>query len=262
MLNAKSALSRLQAAHEVAKWGDAKSVESLTRALKKEKFWGAASEMASALGSVRTPAAYAALRGFLAHPNPKVRRAVVQGLAEFKDPDLAKDLAPMARRDPSINVSAEAMRTLGGLRDVRLLPLFKSKLKERSYWDVVKAGAIQGLANLRDPKAIPVLRKMTFPPTTNPARLYAIRALSGYASLSKDIVPWLCEYLEDEDERVTFTAAQALGRIEDERAVAPLEKIRDKTQSVRLKTYADEAIARIRAGSDSDGGKPSKNRPT
>ena len=62
--------------------------------------------------------------------------------------------------------------------------------------------------------------------------------------------PCLCGHLEDPDERVGYTAAQTLGRTEDERALPALERMRDRHPSVRLKTYAQEAIARIRAGSE------------
>ncbi|MBI3548040.1 MAG: HEAT repeat domain-containing protein [Elusimicrobia bacterium] len=260
LLNAKSGLSRLLAAHEVARWGGARAVASLARALGREEFWGAAAEIASSIASIRTAAAHEALTSALKHRNPKIRRAVVQAMADFRDLASSQGIVAAAKRDPSIHVVAEALRTLGSTRDSRFLPLLRSKLAEKSYWDVVQAGAIQGLANLRDPNVLPLLLKMSRPPTSCPARLYAIRALASFASQESRVVPWLCENLDDRDERVGFTACQVLGRIEDERAVPALRKAREKTRSVRLQTYADEAVVRILAGAEGGAAAKAKTR--
>ncbi|MBI4386062.1 MAG: HEAT repeat domain-containing protein [Elusimicrobia bacterium] len=247
------AVSRIEAAHEVAKWGGAASVAVLSGALRAEKFWGAGAEIAKALASIKTPAAYQSLTGFLRHPHPKVRRAVVEAVAEFRNPESARLLAPFARRDSSIFVESAAARGLAMLRDPKHAALFKSKLSQKSYSDVLMAGGLYGLAGLRDPRYLPLFRRLSRPPTSYPARAHAVRVLALFAQASEEVVGWLCENVLDPDERVAGAAIAALGQTEDPRALPALEKFLAKTHDIRLKTAAAEALALVKAGSETMG---------
>ncbi|MBI5201200.1 MAG: M1 family metallopeptidase, partial [Elusimicrobia bacterium] len=256
LANAKSALSRIQAAHEVSRWGHPSAVRALRRAFDREKFWGAKAEFASALGRVRTEEAWREVKSIQGAKDPKVRRAVVGALAEFPSAPVA-GLAARALKDRSIHVVAEAARVLGGLKDSRSLSLVRRALREDSYMDTIQSGAILGLTAAKDPALAAELRRCTKPPFTYPARAYAVRGLSGLASADRRVIGWLGELLSDPDERVVLGVVSALGRTEDERALPHLEGVRDKTRNSRLKTYAEEAIARVRQGGD---GPPKKRK--
>lgn len=248
LLHAPRALSRIHAARAAARWGGDGVVETIRRAMRREPFWGAAAEMAAALACIRTPAAFKALKTFVHVRHPKVRRAVVQGLGEFKTGVSARLLLDLLGKDPSLHVQAEAARALGGLRDRRFYPHLIAKTRERCYRDIVPGGALQGLANAMDPALLPVLRRHSRGPGSCPGRLYAIRALAQFSGISSRVIPWLGGYVADEDERVSMTAIAALGQTGDERALPVLERIRDRTSSCRHRTCAEESIARIRAG--------------
>ncbi|MCX5788003.1 MAG: M1 family aminopeptidase [Elusimicrobia bacterium] len=249
LLSAKTALSRIEAAHEVSRWGHAGAVAALRRAFDREKFWAARAEYASALGRVRSASALAEVARITRHPHPKVRRAAIAALAEYPAAQVAP-LAIRALKDRSIHVVSEAARLLGTMKDAKLLAHVRGRLQERSYMDVIRSGAILGLAAAKDPAQAPLLWKLARPPYTYPARAHAVRGLSGLASGEPKVIGWLATLLDDPDERVVLSVVSALGRTEDERALPALEKLRDKTELSRLKTYCDEAIARIRQGAE------------
>jgi len=243
----KSAWSRHTAASYVASWGDDESVALIERAIRKEPFWGAAAEMARALGGIRSDAAFAALRRLLASKHPKVRRAVVESLAQQRRPETADLVAPLARRDPSILVEAEANRALGALRSVRHSGLLRANLGKKSYRDVIASAALSGLSALRGRGTIELLRKQSRPPFSYGRRAAALRSLSDYAAVDDGVVPLLCESADDQDERINLLVISLLGGLEDERALPVLDRAKKDANS-RVRVYAEEAAARIRYG--------------
>lgn len=255
---AKSALSRALAAREVAEGNPRLAVRALSEALRREPFWGAASEMVAALGSIRTGEAFLALRGFLSRArHPKVRRAAVETLSHFHFPEAEALASKYLRSDPSIHVQAEAARTLGKLHSKKAVRLLRPNLRKHSYWDVIRGGAIQGLASTRDLAALPVLEKLTGPATSYPARAYAVRALGEFTQASDRVVPRFLSLLKDPDDRIVLAALSQLGEAQDERALKPLEELKARAANERIVTYADEALGRIRAGIEPSG-KPAR----
>ncbi len=246
--SSRSGLSRLEAASHVARWGDTKAVALLERQARVERFWAAGAEFIRALGVIGTDASFASVKRLLSVKHPKLRRAAVEALARFSRPEAAALAAAYARRDPSIHVEAAAHRTLGQKRDPRYKGLLLSGLKKRSYRQVISAGALEGLAATKDPGLLDTFRKASLPPNRFGTRLQAMRALADYAPLSEKVVPWLCESAHDPDERVNLMAVAILGHLEDERALATLKDMAKNAANTRLRTYAEEAIAHIRAG--------------
>ncbi|MDE2490086.1 MAG: HEAT repeat domain-containing protein, partial [Elusimicrobia bacterium] len=76
----------------------------------------------------------------------------------------------------------------------------------------------------------------------------ALRALAEYAAHDPSLIPWLCARVEDRDERVTLAAVVSLGGAEDERALPTLERLASSAGHQRVRLYAEEAAARVRAG--------------
>ncbi|MBI3552787.1 MAG: HEAT repeat domain-containing protein [Elusimicrobia bacterium] len=247
LLRAKRARSRLAAADQVAYWGSDESAELLAKAVRTERFWGAACEMAAALGSIRSELAFKRLTELVAIRQPKVRRAVLEALARHARPQSAALIAKLARRDPSARVEAEACRQLGWLDGKRRQGLLRKALSKASWRDMVAAGALGGLAARRDKGALELLKRMSRAPHAFGVRAEAMRHLADYAAFSPAVVPWLCELTAEADERLNLQAVGALGRLEDRRALPTLEKLKSSPNS-RIRVYAEEAIAKIRAG--------------
>ena len=89
--------------------------------------------------------------------HPKVRRAVVEALGHFRTTEAMEALKPYALRDASYLVEAEAARALGRTRQPAALDVLVDLLDRSSWSDVLRVGAIDGLAALRDDRALPHL---------------------------------------------------------------------------------------------------------
>jgi len=247
----KTSASRAQAAAAVAAWGGEKALAELEAAARRERFWGAAAEIVEALGSVSGPRTARALRRLLASgpADPKVRRAIVDQLGRRGAPADAALLAPLARSGRSLLVRAEATRALGRLDYPRYRGIIEANLKAKTYRDGVAAAAVGAIAASRDPGAAKKLLAILKPAHRFGARVAAIRALAEYAPATPDAVPALVGLLKEPDERVSLIACAALGRTNDERALPALEKAAKSAGNPRIRVYATESVARIKAGS-------------
>ncbi|MDD5305263.1 MAG: M1 family metallopeptidase, partial [Elusimicrobia bacterium] len=245
----KNATSRAQAASAVAAWGGEHAVAALEASAKREKFWGAAAEIVAALGAVHGHGAVAALRRLLKSiKHPKVLRVVVEQLGRRGTSADARVLAPLARSAKSLLVRAEATRALGQLDYKGHRAVIEANLKVVTYRDGVAAAAVAALAASRDPGVAKKLLAIVRPPRRFGVRIAAIRALAEYSSVTPDAVPALLGLLSEPDERISLVACAALGRTNDERALPQLEKAAKSAGNPRIRVYATESIARIKAG--------------
>ncbi|MBI4062140.1 MAG: M1 family metallopeptidase [Elusimicrobia bacterium] len=245
----KTAVSRALAASMVAAWGGEQAVAELEAAAKREKFWGASAEIILALGRVSGHAPASALRRLLGRvEHPKARRAIIEQLGLRGAPADARRLAPSARSATSLLVRAEATRALGRLDYGRHRRLIEANLKASTYRDGVAAAAVSALAASRAPEAAKKLLALAKRPNRFGARVAAIRALAEYATTTPDAVPVLLDLMSESDERIGLAACAALGRANDERALPRLEKAAKSAGNPRIRVYATESIARIKAG--------------
>ncbi|MDX6767976.1 MAG: M1 family metallopeptidase [Elusimicrobiota bacterium] len=249
LAKAPKAVHRALAAASVARWGGETAVAALAAAIKRERHWNAAAEMVDALASVAGESSLAALRSLLKTlKHPKALRAAVEALGRRGDASDARSLAPLARSARSLLVRAEATRALGQLDGRRHRAVIDSNLTAKTYRDGVAAAAVSAVAASRDPKAVARLARLARPPYRFGARLAAVRALSSYASASRDAVPALLALLPEPDERVSLVVIAALGAAGDEHAIPVLEKTKKETGNPRVRVYVDEALARLKAG--------------
>ncbi|MFI5301965.1 MAG: M1 family aminopeptidase, partial [Polyangiales bacterium] len=153
---------RWVAAMALGKKDDPKTVAALAKALADEKeFWAVRVEAAQALGELRGEAAFEALREALKTASAKVRRAAAQAIAHFKTAAAAEALKPLALADKSYLVQAEASRSLGMTRQTVAFETLVELLDRKSWADVVRSAAAEGLGALRDERAVPHLTSRT-----------------------------------------------------------------------------------------------------
>lgn len=247
LLGSRSAIGRIEAAFELARLNAAGTVRLLEGAARRERFWGAACEIARALGRIPGDETRRALEGLLAADHPKLRRQAASSLAHFARKAPVK-LARLARRDPSIHVAAEAFRTLGVLDPRYARPILMKGLRQKSWRDTVSAGAVAGLAWAKNPADVGILKKAAMKPNGYGTRSQAMRALAGFSSFDRGIAPFLRGFLEDGDERIVLTAISALGDIEDKGSAGALERLSRRAARSRVRLEAREALFRIRAG--------------
>ena len=231
-----TARARWLAAQALAKTDDPVTIRALAAALNDEdQFWGTRVEAAAALGRIRARECFDALAKATSIAHPKVRRAVIDALGAFKTTAAMEAIRPHALKDASYLVEAEAARALGRTRQPAAFETLLDVMDRASWFDVIRAGAIDGLAALRDDRAIPhLLSRMRYghPPR---ARRAAILALPKLAT-DRRAREALEALLEDADPIVRIDVARALGDLGDPKSRGALRE--------RLETDLDARVRR------------------
>jgi len=260
-------ISRIYAAEALAKKGGLEAVKALSAALQQDSCWAVRAEVAKQLASVKLDQAFAELVAGIKDENALVRRAVVDALSKIKSAETYDALKPLVEKgDPSYYVESIAARALGELisaslkdKEDEVLQLLTHILRERAGWnEVVRAGAIAGLSQLKDsPAALNTIVEYTTPGIPQALRLPAIRALGAISTgQTPNNVEWILEQLE-EISRETFFLTQvavvsALGQMETPKAIPVLRSLADQTPDGRVRRIAEEAIQTVqqKVGSD------------
>lgn len=215
LAEAPSARGRALAADTLSKRDDPTTVRALSATLGNgREFWGVRAAAAQALGNIRTTDAFEALSLATGARHPKVRRAVAAALGAFKNDASLKALARLAKNDRSVLVAAAACRALGETRRPQAFDLLTGLLGRPSWADVLDAGAISGLAQLRDERALAPLKEHTRYGAPNRARRAAIAALP-MLSTNRKTRELLEDLLDDGDPYLRTMVAEALGEIGD-----------------------------------------------
>lgn len=252
-----SIFGRAWAASELGKKGGAEAVAALEAAVTGDRWWGVQAAAARALGDIRTTAARDALLRCLKVRQPRVRRAVVAALGEFRgDEAVFEALVPLARRDSSWFVEAEACRSVGKLRLPRSLELLAAQFDRPSFRQVVRVGCIDGLVELRDERAFALFERAARygePFQARPAAVGAMARLGQFFPERKKATgETIASYLDDRDFRVRLAAANALKTLGDASQVPALERMAARELDGRGVRMARENVLALRKGTVMD----------
>jgi aminopeptidase N len=239
---APSARGRMMATAGLGRLDDPPSTRALATCLADEKeFWGVRAEAADALANMRSEAAYEELSAHAATPHPKVRRAVMHALGSFRTAKAAELLKKSALRDPSYLVEAEAARALGATRQPGGFDTLVDILDRGSWADVVRGGALDGLANLRDERAVPHVVARTRYGVSIRGRRAAILALPKL-SADKKARETLEELLDSPDPYVRVDVVRALGELGDAKSRGPLHRQLERELDGRVRRRIREVL--------------------
>ncbi len=234
--HAASARGRWMAAQALARHDDPTTLKALARTLADEReFWGTRSECATTLGKLRVRESFDILSEALRTPHAKVRRAIVHAIGCFHTPAAMSLLKPLALHDASYLVEGEAARALGRTRQVDAFETLVELLDRSSWFDVVRAGAIDGLASLRDERAVPHLRARVRYGQPMRMRRASVLALPKISS-DRETRETIEDVLEDRDPILRVDAVRALGDLGDGKARPAL--------SACLETELDSRVRR------------------
>lgn len=244
-----SPIARIRAAKALAKDGSRVAREALAHALEHDPFWGTGVEVASALGSSRAPSARETLLANVGHPHPKVRRAIADALGRWRDERVAGALLAM-RDDVSYFVVAAALHALGKTRDPRAFDALVAGMSTPSWNETIASGAVRGLGDLADARALPVLLDALRPERHETLRRAAVGALAKLGTLvdsvRTEVVDAIARTLHDTGYLVRVSAFAAAERLEDPRLLSVLDRLVESEDDGRLRRDAAEAAIRIR----------------
>jgi aminopeptidase N len=210
-----TARARWLAARALADKDDMLSIEALGGELaNEEQAWMVRAEIARALGRIRGNDAFAWLESHAKTKHPKVRRGVVSALGRFRTAAAVRVLSERCRSDQSYLVKAAAAEALGSTRQAGVSVRLKPLLKQDSWADVVRAGALRGMGRSRDETALDEVLRMTEYGTPTRARRAAVAQLPELGE-GRRVREHLEQLLDDAFPHVRISVIAALEQLGD-----------------------------------------------
>jgi aminopeptidase N len=226
----------------LAKKHDPTTVKALRESVSREgEAWMVRAEAARALGKLRSDDALQALLTSIGTSHPKVRRAVASALGAFKKPAAAKALHDLLKSEGSYLVVADAARSLGRTRQAGALETLKSVVDQPSWADVIRTGALDGMAALRDEAALDTVVKRTRYGVPTRGRRAAVRALASLGE-GRKTREQLEDLLDDPDPHFKIDVITALSSLGDVKSRGPLRRALDGELDGRVSRRLREAL--------------------
>ncbi|MBI5949799.1 MAG: HEAT repeat domain-containing protein [Chloroflexi bacterium] len=248
-----SIAGRRAAAQSLGKKGGPEAIAALEAAVMGDRFWGVQAAAAKALGTERGEASREALLRCLTVKHPKARRAVVAALGEFRgDATVMAALEPLAKRDQSWFVEAEANRSIGKLRVEGSFAAIMANFDRPSFRQVVRVGCVDGLVELREERGLEAILSAARYGAPDQARAAATAASAQlgqhFEGRKKGLAEELVRLLDDPDFRVRIAASNALKTLGDPAFAPALDRMAERELDGRSIRMARENAAILRKG--------------
>jgi HEAT repeat protein len=188
------------------------------------------------------PGAAKVFRKGLSDPSEMVQRSAVFGVQAARDEPAVPALAKIARtssNQAAVPAVEEALATIGNDAAVEVLISLLPKPKAEKGapppshpTELVRAAAARALARIKDPSALPELRKLVNDPSI-PIRIGAMEALMQMGD--RESVPLIAEQLRADTARVRQFSLRALRRIGDPSCAKDVRRVlrEDEDEFVR-----------------------------
>lgn len=152
-------------------------------------------------------------------PSPQVRQAAARALGELGDPGAVEPLAAALRVDTAPAVREAIVAALAMLGDRRAVEALAAALHDTETDQPLRKTIAAALGRLGHPPAVEALLIACGDPSRG-VRVAARKALTG---MGQGAVTQLIKALDHSSDRVRARAAEALGGLNNPRAVEPLE---------------------------------------
>src|SRR6185503_11139078 len=240
-------VERVEAARALKDDSSEIAIDALCSAVMEDKFWGVSAEAAKTLGSTRTDYAYESLKKCLKADHPKVRRAVVKTLGEFKREESLDLLKPVLQNDASYFVESDAAIAIGKTRSKQAIAILKKAAESTSFQNVVAQGAIAGLKEFAGDKEIAsfLVAKSRYG-NHHRVREAATFALGKFVREVPGVSDHLKSLLQDKWFRVRINACRAFADAEDFKAILDLTRTVESDLDNRVRRVAEECINLIK----------------
>ncbi len=241
--------ARLRAAAALAKDGSRRAFAALARALANDPFWGVAAKVAEALAATHAPAARDILLENVVHAHPKVRRATARSLGAFAPTESTTAALTALCKDESYFVVNAALASLGKMRAPGAFEILVAHLDVPSWQDTIADGALTGLAELGDERALSYFVECAAADRAPWLREWALGAIPRlYATLDRRhgaIVDIVVRALDDPLHDVRRAAITAAGKLGDPATREALARISTDRNSGFLQRKAADALNEI-----------------
>jgi aminopeptidase N len=242
-------VARSRAARALGKDGSRRALDALENALRADPFWGVGVQVARALAHTHAPRARDILVAARAHANPKVRRAIASALGDFVSTDATLAALTEMTSDASYFVVAEALASIGRSRAPGAFEILLPHVDTPSWQDTIAGGALRGLAELGDARAITVLLGCASADRAAWLREAALAAIPRlYATLDRQssaLVDAIVRALDDPLHDIRRIAMTAAGRMEIPAARPLLARVADDGSEGFLQRIAADAVGDI-----------------
>ncbi len=268
LAGADNPVSRIRAAQALCDSHKPANVEAVANALEVRRtlvkderpMTVVAIEAARALSKAGGDTARDALVKAVAHPDPKVRRVAIEGLASFRRDEkvIAAVRSVLEKGDPSYYVEAQAVSTIARVQADDARAWLEKALQKPSHNEVIREYALDAIAALEDPSMLPTLEKYATQAGDwdMGIRRHAVSVWARVAALPtvtdearQKVVARLAKMVDEEGLRVRQSAIDALGGLGKE-AVAALPSIEAAEKNDgegRVRETAKRAAERIKA---------------
>ena len=141
---------RIRAIRKMAYFNNSEFTDTLSRIISNtEIHWSIAAESSSALGRIGGKEALNILIKNAKHPNPKVRRAIVRALGNFREKESLEAISMILSKERSYYIRGEALNSAGMTGREEAMQILYRGLFEYSHENVITLGALRGLGALR-----------------------------------------------------------------------------------------------------------------
>lgn len=224
-------ISRLLAVEALSRKRDKDSVAKLKRALNNDPFYGVRVEAARALRTIHNDDALDVLLASTEQSDARVRRQVFDAIGGFfhEKAYAAKSAGLGAEKNPDIQ--AAIIEELGGYPRNEVRETLQRFLNSTSYRNTLADAAIRAMRTTHDPGWIDPLRQNLKAREADYTSRGFASALDTLAVLARDeagqrdeVRDFVVSYVNDPRRPVRVGALNALGTLEDQRAVPVLQK--------------------------------------
>ncbi len=243
-------VERIRCARELAVFGHDTVIAALLRAARGDRFWGVRIAALSSLGEIgaRQPGLVDRIAGAAKGQKPRVRRAAAWALGWIGGDAAVKHLRRMVATEESNYNAGMALLGIARAKRADAFDILRAELGRESHRDILRQLIFDGLAMLKDPRAVPVLVEHTGPSFRNEAREAATKALGKLGLLDERAESRLIELLRDPWFRVRSAAARSLAKIKSARAVAALQDALPGEPIDGVQSSFEGALGDLRAG--------------
>ncbi len=269
--NDPTVMGRIFAAETLSKLGGDDVVAELSAAVEDSFFYGVGIEAATLLGGMNTAAAKEALKQLITVDHPKVRRSVVNALGSLKvpgsDAGVAKVLANLitSGKETSQFVLADACVALGKTKDKSALKVLTKASTMDSWNEIIRIGALNGLAELGDAKGVAVAQALAAPGqpfAARPAALSCLGQLAKQSSKAREALHKLADMEDSAQFTLRMSLVQAIGAGGHKDSLPVLNQLEKSSFDGRIKRLISETASSINEAKAAAAKKPTEEAST